>query len=102
MSEEGLPLNPNAYSQASSQLEVGHDGPSDQQIGLLAPACTTPGGLRRCSEDDLARVARIRELQTLLGLNLDEVAVVLRNQDRLAVSASPTMTRGPARWNAAG
>jgi MerR family transcriptional regulator, repressor of the yfmOP operon len=55
-----------------------------QQIGLLEPACTTPGGLRRYSADDLARVARIRELQTLLGLNLDEVAVVLRNEDRLA------------------
>ena len=48
-----------------------------QQLGLLVPACTTPGGLRRYSEDDLARVARIRELQTLLGLNLDEIAVVL-------------------------
>lgn len=54
-----------------------------QQIGLLKPACT-PGGLRRYSEDDLARVARIRELQTLLGLNLDEIAVVLGNEDRLA------------------
>jgi MerR family transcriptional regulator, repressor of the yfmOP operon len=55
-----------------------------QQLGLLEPACTTPGGLRRYSADDLARVARIRELQTLLGLNLDEIAVVLRNEDRLA------------------
>jgi MerR family transcriptional regulator, repressor of the yfmOP operon len=55
-----------------------------QQIGLLVPACTTPGGLRRYSADDLARVARIRELQNLLGLNLDEIAVVLRNEDRIA------------------
>jgi DNA-binding transcriptional MerR regulator len=55
-----------------------------QQLGLLEPASTTPGGLRRYSADDLARVARIRELQTLLGLNLDEIAVVLRNEDRLA------------------
>jgi MerR family transcriptional regulator, repressor of the yfmOP operon len=55
-----------------------------QQLGLLEPACTTPGGLRRYSADDLARVARIRELQTLLGLNLDEIAIVLRNEDRLA------------------
>ncbi|MGP7995983.1 MAG: MerR family transcriptional regulator [Streptosporangiaceae bacterium] len=55
-----------------------------QQIGLLVPACTTPGGLRRYSQDDLARVARIRELQALLGLNLDEIAVVLRNEDRIA------------------
>jgi DNA-binding transcriptional MerR regulator len=55
-----------------------------QQLGLLEPACTTPGGLRRYSADDLARVARIRELQTLLGLNLDEIAIVLHNEDRLA------------------
>src|ERR1700760_1915832 len=55
-----------------------------QQLGLLAPACTTPGGLRRYSPADLARVERIRELQSLLGLNLDEIAVVLRNDDRLA------------------
>jgi DNA-binding transcriptional MerR regulator len=33
---------------------------------------------------DLDRVARIRELQTLLGLNLDEIALVLRNEDRMA------------------
>ena len=55
-----------------------------QQLGLLEPACTTPGGLRRYSADDLARVARIRELQTLLGLNLDQIAIVLGNEDRLA------------------
>ncbi len=55
-----------------------------QQLGLLEPACTTPGGLRRYSADDLARVARIRELQNLLGLNLDEIAIVLRNEDRMA------------------
>jgi DNA-binding transcriptional MerR regulator len=55
-----------------------------QQLGLIVPACTTPGGLRRYSEADLARVARIRELQTLLGLNLDEIAIVLSNEDRMA------------------
>jgi MerR family transcriptional regulator, repressor of the yfmOP operon len=55
-----------------------------QQLGLIIPCCTTPGGLRRYSADDLARVTRIRELQTVLGLNLDEIAIVLRNEDRLA------------------
>ena len=55
-----------------------------QQLGLVAPACTTPGGLRRYSEDDIARVERIRELQALLGLNLDEIAIVLRSEDRMA------------------
>jgi MerR family transcriptional regulator, repressor of the yfmOP operon len=54
-----------------------------QQLGLIVPACT-PGGLRRYSEEDLGRVARIRELQALLGLNLDEIALVLRNEDRMA------------------
>jgi DNA-binding transcriptional MerR regulator len=55
-----------------------------QQLGLITPSGCTPGGLRRYSADDLARVARIRQLQTLLGLNLDEIALVLRNEDRLA------------------
>jgi DNA-binding transcriptional MerR regulator len=54
-----------------------------QEIGLIVPAACTPGGLRRYSEDNLARVARIRELQTLLGLDLDEIAVVLRSEDRM-------------------
>ena len=40
--------------------------------------------MRRYSEEDLARVRRIRQLQTLLGLDLDEVAAVLRSEDRLA------------------
>jgi DNA-binding transcriptional MerR regulator len=55
-----------------------------QQLGLITPSGCTPGGMRRYSSGDLARVARIRQLQTLLGLNLDEIAVVLRNEDRLA------------------
>ena len=55
-----------------------------QQLGLITPCASTPGGLRRYSEDDLARVARIRQLQQLLGLNLDEIAVVLSGEDRMA------------------
>jgi MerR family transcriptional regulator, repressor of the yfmOP operon len=55
-----------------------------QQLGLITPSGCTPGGLRRYSAGDLDRVARIRQLQGLLGLNLDEIAVVLRHEDRLA------------------
>jgi DNA-binding transcriptional MerR regulator len=55
-----------------------------QQLGLITPCVRTAGGMRRYSEGDLARVSRIRELQSLLGLNLDEIAVVLRNDDRIA------------------
>jgi MerR family transcriptional regulator, repressor of the yfmOP operon len=56
-----------------------------QQLGLLTPSGRTPGGLRRYSAGDLARVERIRELQTLLGFNLDEIKGVLDTEDRLAV-----------------
>lgn len=55
-----------------------------QQIGLLTPSGKTPGGMRRYSEEDLARVRRIRELQSLLGFNLDEIRTVLASDDRLA------------------
>lgn len=55
-----------------------------QEIGLLTPCACTPGGMRRYSEEDLARVARIKQLQTLLGFNLDEIAIVLRSDDRIA------------------
>lgn len=55
-----------------------------QQLGLLTPSGRTPGGMRRYSDSDLERVVRIRELQNLLGLNLDEIAEVLRNEDRMA------------------
>ena len=55
-----------------------------QQIGLITPCGCTPGGMRRYSAADLARVARIRQLQALLGLNLDEIALVLRSEDRMA------------------
>jgi DNA-binding transcriptional MerR regulator len=55
-----------------------------QQIGLLTPCACTPGGLRRYSEEDLARVARIRQLQELLGLDLETIARVLHDEDRRA------------------
>jgi DNA-binding transcriptional MerR regulator len=54
-----------------------------QQLGLIS-CDRTPGGMRRYSEADLARVSRIRELQSLIGLDLDEIAAVLANDDRLA------------------
>ena len=56
-----------------------------QQLGLITPSGRTPGGLRRYSEEDLARVERVRELQDLLGFNLEEIGTVLVNDDRLAL-----------------
>ena len=85
-----LPSTPGREDLLSIGAAAAHTGVSEralryyQELGLITPCARTPGGLRRYSEEDLARVARIRELQTLLGLNLDEIAVVLRNDDRLA------------------
>jgi MerR family transcriptional regulator, repressor of the yfmOP operon len=55
-----------------------------QQIGLLKPTGRTPGGMRRYAPADLDRVRRIRDLQSLLGFNLDEIRVILGSDDRLA------------------
>jgi DNA-binding transcriptional MerR regulator len=55
-----------------------------EQLGLIKPSSWTAGGMRRYSEASLSRVRRIRELQNLLGLNLEEIAVVLRHDDRVA------------------
>jgi DNA-binding transcriptional MerR regulator len=55
-----------------------------QELGLLTPAATTVGGARRYSDADVARILRIRHLSDLVGLDLTEVARVLRAEDRLA------------------
>lgn len=53
-----------------------------QQLGLIAPSCTS-GGFRRYRREDLARVERIRDMQNLLGLNLEEIADALAAEDRV-------------------
>jgi MerR family transcriptional regulator, repressor of the yfmOP operon len=48
-----------------------------QELGLVAPSSYGPGGDRQYTVADMARVARIRDLQQLLGFSLAEVRVVL-------------------------
>jgi DNA-binding transcriptional MerR regulator len=55
-----------------------------EELGLLAPAQHAAGGARRYSEQDVARLLRIRELQELLGFNLQEIGEILRGEDQLA------------------
>ncbi len=55
-----------------------------QEVGLITPSGRTSGGNRLYADSDLARVRRIRELQTLLGFNLDEIRTILVYEDRLA------------------
>lgn len=54
-----------------------------EEIGLLRPETYSAGGFRRYSEAQVSRVGRIRELQELMGFNLDEIRVVLAAEDRL-------------------
>jgi DNA-binding transcriptional MerR regulator len=54
-----------------------------EELGLVSPSGHSPGGARRYSDDDLARVRRIRELQQLVGFNLDEIRTILSAEDRL-------------------
>jgi DNA-binding transcriptional MerR regulator len=54
-----------------------------EELGLVMPAHHSPGGNRRYGRHELARVRRIRELQDLMGLNLDEIRAVLLSEDQL-------------------
>lgn len=55
-----------------------------EEQGLMAPTSHSPGGARRYSEDDVARLVRIRELQDVMGFNLEEIRRILQAEDRLA------------------
>jgi DNA-binding transcriptional MerR regulator len=54
-----------------------------EELGLLHPSAHSVGGARRYAQPDLARIARIRELQQLIGFNLDEIAQILSAEDSL-------------------
>lgn len=55
-----------------------------EELGLLAPDRHTPGGARRYGPQAIERVRRIRELQSLMGFDLEEIRVIVRAEDRLA------------------
>lgn len=55
-----------------------------EELGLLKPASHSDGGARRYTDDDVARLQRIRELQELLGFDLGEIGHILRSEDQLA------------------
>lgn len=55
-----------------------------EELGLLRPARHSSGGARRYTDDDVARLRRIRELQELLGFDLGEIGDILHNEDQLA------------------
>jgi DNA-binding transcriptional MerR regulator len=54
-----------------------------EELGLLRPSGHSPGGARRYTEPDVARLLRIKELQDLVGLDLDAIGTILGAEDRL-------------------
>jgi len=55
-----------------------------EELGLLAPSSYSDGGSRRYDEADRQRLLRIRELQAIMGFNLEEIREILHADDRLA------------------
>jgi DNA-binding transcriptional MerR regulator len=69
-----------------------------EELGLVSPSGHSPGGARRYSDVDLARVLRIRELQNLVGFNLDEIKTIVAAEARLEELRSEFRSGGsPAR-----
>jgi DNA-binding transcriptional MerR regulator len=58
-----------------------------EQRGLVRPGPRSMGGARRYLAADVSRVARIRQLQELLGEDLDHIGSVLAAEDRLVTGA---------------
>jgi DNA-binding transcriptional MerR regulator len=55
-----------------------------EELGLVNPADHCPGASRLYSEADVERVRHIRRLQSLMGLNLEEIRDFIAAEDRLA------------------
>ena len=55
-----------------------------EELGLLTPSSYSTGGSRRYTEADRHRILRIRELQAIMGFNLEEIREILHADDRLA------------------
>jgi DNA-binding transcriptional MerR regulator len=54
-----------------------------EELGLVTPSSRRAGASRRYTEADIARVLRIRELQAVMGFNLDEIRELLGAGDRM-------------------
>jgi DNA-binding transcriptional MerR regulator len=54
-----------------------------EQLGLVSSSRVSVTAQRRYGETEIARLRQIRELQTLLGLDLDEIGTHMASYDRL-------------------
>lgn len=54
-----------------------------EQLGLLPEAPRTPGGNRSYTDHDVETLLRIRDLQTVVGLDLDQIRTVVEAERRI-------------------
>ncbi|MHB8191494.1 MAG: helix-turn-helix domain-containing protein [Ferrimicrobium sp.] len=54
-----------------------------EEVGLVHPVVRGTGASRRYREADVERIKRIRELQELMGFNLEEIRSVICAEDQL-------------------
>lgn len=55
-----------------------------EEFGLVMPSSYSSGGSRLYDDDAIARVGRIRALQSLMGFNLEEIRGILEAEDHIA------------------
>jgi DNA-binding transcriptional MerR regulator len=56
-----------------------------EEIGLIDPTGKSPGGNRRYSDEDVARIERVLELRNVMGFELERIASIVRAENRLEV-----------------
>jgi DNA-binding transcriptional MerR regulator len=54
-----------------------------EELGLVRPSGHSPGGARRYSEEDVAGLLRVRELQELMGFDLQTIGRIVGAERRL-------------------
>jgi MerR family transcriptional regulator, repressor of the yfmOP operon len=54
-----------------------------EELGLLAPSRRTTGGARRYTDNDVEAVERIRDLQDVMGLDLDAIRRIVGTENRI-------------------
>jgi MerR family transcriptional regulator, repressor of the yfmOP operon len=54
-----------------------------EELGLLTPSRRTSGGARRYTDEDVEAVARIRDLQEMMGLDLEAIRRIVGTENRI-------------------
>jgi DNA-binding transcriptional MerR regulator len=53
-----------------------------EELGLIEPSGKSPGGSRRYSDADVARIERVLELRNVMGFELDRIGAIVQAENR--------------------